>query len=166
MHGFERAVTFRTALGGRAGGTRHALVRALLISAMMVGIVAMHTFGHMVGHASDETSTAAPRAMSSEHAHQPVPMADHALAQSVRSSAEPADGWASASGTAMCSDPFDVCLAVLIAAGLIMALRKLGRTIDPARLGSGGPTRPSTGPHLRGPPGFGLPIVRLSVLRI
>lgn len=142
------------------------LVRALLISAMMVGIVAMHTFGHMVGHAGDDTGMAAPRAVSGEHAHRPAPMADHALAQSARTSAAPAAGLASASGTGMCSDPFDVCLAVLIAAGLVMALRKLGWTIDPARLGSGGPARPSAVPHLRGPPGFGLSIVRLSVLRM
>ncbi|MBD2892596.1 hypothetical protein amrb99_15060 [Actinomadura sp. RB99] len=66
----------------------------------------------------------------------------------------------------MLTDPFDVCLAVLLAAGLFLALRRLALTVKPALAGRGRSMLASSEPRLRGPPGFGLPVTRLAVLRI
>ncbi len=63
-------------------------------------------------------------------------------------------------------DPTVVCLAVLVAAGLFVALRRLTWRFEPTPCARRGLLRPSSRADPRGPPGFGLPIVRVAVLRI
>jgi Family of unknown function (DUF6153) len=163
MRDFDHALTVRLTRGGRTDGIRHGLAWTLLVGAVLIGIVAMHTLGHMAG---DTPATGTSRAMAVEHVHGSAPMAEQTLVKAAGAGMELAGSRADASGPGMCSDPFDLCLAVVVVSGLVIALRRLGWRIEPARRDCAGPARPSSGPSLRGPPGFGLPIVRLSVLRI
>jgi hypothetical protein len=75
--------------------------RLLLCTALLLGIVTMHSFGHPAKH--DRPHGDGPAAMAA--AHQPAPHAAHANPQEAQAAAHaPSDGM----------DPMAVCLAVLV----------------------------------------------------
>lgn len=156
----------RTAGGVRPRGPRRALAWTVLLGAVLLGIVAMHTLGHMVAHDRGAAATSHGRSMAVHYLPSPTPAAQETSSEAMHSSAVHGAAQASAPGTGMVLDPSVICLAVLIAAGLAIALRRSARRLRSSRHDQPCRMRPASLPNPRGPPGFGLSITRVAVLRI
>lgn len=166
MFDHGHAVSSRTVGGVRPRGFRHALAWALLLGAMLLGIVTMHTLGHMTGDHHGATAMSTSPTMTDYQANTPDAHA-HGVSSDRRHAATGRDSsHPSRQGAGMFLDPTVVCLAVLVAAGLFVALRRLTWRFEPTPCARRGLLRPSSRADPRGPPGFGLPIVRVAVLRI
>ncbi|WP_433229133.1 hypothetical protein [Actinomadura formosensis] len=166
MYAHGRAVHSRAVGVVRPGASRHALAWLLLLCAVLLGIVAMHTLGHPADHARGTLSMSAGHGTAGHvaepmdrPAHKPFPGVSSAAAGRVVSHMAGAD-------TGMLVDPSDICLAVLIAAGALIALRRMTVRIRAAQRNGTRAARPFSRPLLRAPPGLGPPLLGMVVLRI
>ncbi|MEU5991898.1 DUF6153 family protein [Spirillospora sp. NPDC047418] len=156
----------RAAGGVRPRGPRRAFAWTLLLGAVLLGIVAMHTLGHMVDHDRGAVATSHGRTMAVHHVNSPTPAAQETSPGAMHSSAFHDVAQATAPGAGMVSDPSVVCLAVLVAAGLFIALRRSAWRLQSSPHDQPSRLRPACLPDPRGPPGLGLSLTRLAVLRI
>lgn len=151
--------------------------RLLLLAALLLGIVTMHTLGHPTeshamedGAAAHSVAPAAPAAPREPHHSAPAP--------ALRAAPEPAEalpGAPAGPGTALSSagapgprtgmDPMAVCLAVLAAVTLLLLGAGPAGSRDTAPLGGAarGARRSGWGPD---PPWGRALLARLTVLRI
>ena len=134
----------------------------LLLAALLLGIVTMHTLGHPSEHTSDTATASAPAAApvltaASVTSHGAGHHADHGSEHG----SDPGDGHDGRGGMSM--DPLSVCLAVIGAFTLVVLVRaglwRPGGTL--ARAPAAG--RLLHGPRPEPPP---VPLSRLSVLRL
>jgi hypothetical protein len=133
---------------------------------VLLGIVAMHTLGHMVDHDRGAVATSHGRTMAVHHVNAPTPAAQETSSSATHSPAAHGASQASAPGTGMVSDPSVVCLAVLVAAGLFIALRRSAWRLHSSPHDQPSRMQPASLPGPRGPPGLGLSLTRVAVLRI
>lgn len=139
---------------------QRAVLRLLLLLSVAVGVVGMHTLGHVSagGHGGHGVASAAVTTHGSSSTHSAMASA----------AATGADGIAALVGVGRSLDPSTMCLAIVAAFGLaalvailLLSARRTGR---PGRYRHQGRS-----PAGRGPPGqrsFGLRLADLSVLRI
>lgn len=156
----------RAAGGVRPRGPRRAFVWTLLLGAVLLGIVAMHTLGHMVNHDHGAVAPSYGRTMTVHHVNPSTLAAQETSPSAMHSPAVHGASQASSPGTGMISDPSVVCLAVLVAAGLFIALRRLAWRLHSSPHDQPSRRQPATLPGPRGPPGLGLSLTRVAVLRI
>ncbi|MEV4442996.1 DUF6153 family protein [Streptomyces sp. NPDC049577] len=121
--------------------------RALLLAALLLGIVTMHTLGHPGGHGAPAHRSAMPHAASA-HAAPAAPDREHATSPAQRG-----------------FDPSSVCLAVLGTGAVLLLLVRAVLRRRPAGVPAIA-ARFARSPWPRPPPPRHKVLARLSVLRV
>lgn len=166
MYDQGHAAHSRTVGAVRPRASRHALAWLLLLCAVLLGIVAMHTLGHLVDHERGVLGVSASHVTAGHMVETPGSSAQRSFPTASSVAADRTASHAAGSDPRMLADPSDVCLAILIAVGVLITLCRMAVRIRAAQRNRTGMAHPFSRPPLRGPPGLGPPALRMVVLRI
>jgi hypothetical protein len=147
------------------------MAQLLTIVTIGLAVVAMHALGHPSEHECPAGLGHSHGAADVHHAGAgdgglaAVSVLTHAAGTSPARAADPlTPGGGGHPGT--CGDPTAMCLAVLTLGGLLLGLAAAGRGVKGVRRYTGKPGTSRTHERLDSPPGPGLLLTRVSVLRI